>query len=54
MNKNNTYLVTVKKGDEVDTMETSKCNSEYDAGKYVVEHFYYDGWHVSSVKKVGE
>lgn len=54
MNENNTYLVTLKKGDEVDTMKTSKFKNAHDAGKYVVESFYYDGWHVASVDKVGE
>ena len=45
MRAKNTYLVTVGKGDEVDTMDIEAHNKE-EAGKLALELFYFDGWHL--------
>tara|TARA_R110000850_G_scaffold235569_1_gene360390 strand:+ start:1507 stop:1668 length:162 start_codon:yes stop_codon:yes gene_type:complete len=51
MNKN-TYKVTVKKGDEVESINIQSFN-ESTAKVEAIDTFYYDGWHaVSATLKV--
>ena len=53
MSDKNIYTVTLSRGDEVESMEMSAINSGQ-ASFEVLDHFFYDGWHVvSSVEKVG-
>tara|TARA_R110000772_G_scaffold123063_3_gene229262 strand:- start:1152 stop:1313 length:162 start_codon:yes stop_codon:yes gene_type:complete len=48
MNKN-TYKVTVKKGDEVESINIQSIN-ESTAKVEAIDKFYYDGWHAVSAK----
>lgn len=49
--KNNTYTVTVKRGDEVESINIESFN-ESTAKVEAIEAFYYDGWHATSAKVV--
>ena len=43
----NTYKVTVKKGDEVESINVQSFN-ESTAKVEAIERFYFDGWHAVS------
>ena len=47
----NNYKVTVKKGNEVDSMIT-KAETKDQASLYVLETHYYDGWYLVSCEEV--
>lgn len=49
--KNNTYTVTVKKGNEVESVDITSFN-ESTAMVEAIDKFYYDGWHATSAKVV--
>ena len=46
----NTYTVTVKKGDEVESINIESFN-ESTAKEDAISKFYYDGWHAVSAKQ---
>lgn len=46
----NTYTVTVKKGDEVESVNIESYN-ESTAKVEVIDTMYYDGWHAVSAKQ---
>jgi hypothetical protein len=49
--KNNTYTVTVKKGNEVESVDITSFN-ENTAMVEAIDKFYCDGWHATSAKVV--
>lgn len=44
MIKNNTYIVTVKRGDEIETIEID-AQDKAKAQRKAIDTFYFDGWH---------
>ena len=45
------FKVTVKKANEVETMNTQAKDKDA-AGQYVLDKFYYDGWHLVTVEEI--
>lgn len=49
MIKNNTYIVTVKKGDEIETIEID-AQDEAQAKRKAIDTFYFDGYHATKAE----